>query len=61
MTQSGHRCLTEPTEVPHLQMHGRPSALGVGRGPEREPVQVTGDAERSLPDARRKVTGRSEG
>ena len=28
---------------------------------EREPVPVAGDAERSLPDARRKVTGRSEG
>ena len=26
-----------------------------------KPLQVTGDAERSLPDARRKVTRRSEG
>jgi hypothetical protein len=28
---------------------------------EREPLPVTGDAERALPDARRNVTGRSEG
>ena len=28
---------------------------------EREPVSVTGDAERPLPDARRTVAGRAEG
>ena len=28
---------------------------------EREPVPVAGDAERPLPDARRKVAGRTEG
>jgi hypothetical protein len=28
---------------------------------EREPVQSAGDAERSLPDARRRLTRRAEG
>jgi len=32
-----------------------------GTYPEREPVPVTGDAERPLPNARRKVAGGSEG
>jgi hypothetical protein len=32
-----------------------------GANEERDPVPVAGDAERSLPDARRTVAGRSEG
>ena len=32
-----------------------------GADTEREPVPVTGDAERPVPDARRKVTRRSKG
>ena len=46
----------------------QPHALGYAPGTtmpsadtSREPVSVAGDEERSMPDARRNVTGRTEG
>jgi hypothetical protein len=50
------------------EIKGQPHALGHAiqpplwsENPQREPVPVAGNAERSLPDARRPITRRSEG
>jgi hypothetical protein len=49
------------------EIKGQPHALGHAiqptlwsENPQREPVPVAGDAERSLPDARRPISGRPE-
>jgi hypothetical protein len=49
------------------KIEGQPHALGHAiqptlwsENPQREPVPVAGDAERTLPDARRPITGRPE-
>jgi hypothetical protein len=49
-------------EQPHAEQiaHAPQSSMWSADTP-REPMPVTGDAERALPDARRKVTGRAEG
>ena len=47
-------------DQPHALAHA-PSATLPSPDAGREPVPVTGNAERPLPDARRKIDGRSEG
>jgi hypothetical protein len=48
-------------DQPHAkQIAHAPQPPMWGKDQEREPVPVTGDAERPLPDARRTVSGRSE-
>ena len=51
-----------PAEIkgqPHALGHAIQPALR-GENPQRQSVPVAGDAERTLPDARRTVTGRPE-
>jgi hypothetical protein len=51
-----------PAEIkdqPHALEHAIQPALW-SENPQREPVPVTGDAERTLPDARRPITGRPQ-
>jgi hypothetical protein len=54
--------------VPSAEIKGQPHALGHAiqpalwsENPQGEPVPVAGDAERTLPDARRTVVGHAEG
>ena len=49
----------EIKDQPHALGHAIQPALW-GKDPPREPVPVASDGERTLPDARRPVTGRSE-
>jgi hypothetical protein len=56
-----------PGGGPPAKIEGQPHALGHAiqpplwsENPQREPLPVTGDAERPLPDARRPITGRPE-
>jgi hypothetical protein len=51
---------TKLEEQPHALAYASGAAMR-SPDPTREPVSVTGDAERSLPDARRKVAGGTEG
>ena len=50
----------EIKEQPHAVAYA-PGAKMPGPDPQREAVRVAGDAERSLPDARRDLNGRAEG
>jgi hypothetical protein len=57
-----------PGVAPSAEIKGQPHALGHaiqpalwGENPQRQPVPVAGDAERTLPDARRPISGRAEG
>jgi hypothetical protein len=57
-----------PGGVSPAEIKGQPHALGHaiqpalwGKDPQRGPVPVAGNAERTLPDARRTVAGRPEG
>ena len=57
-----------PGGGPPAEIKGQPHALGHAiqptlwsENPQREPLPVASDAERSLPDARRTVSGRSQG
>jgi hypothetical protein len=50
----------EIKDQPHALGHAIQPALW-SENPQREPVPVASDAERSLPDARRPISGRSEG
>jgi len=53
---------TKSEDQPHAkQIAHAPQPPMRGEDAEREAVPITGDAERPVPDARRKVTGRSEG
>ena len=71
---SGGQAVVGVVETPgggdHAKLEGQPHAKQIAHAPqpplwsadkERDAVPVTGDAERSVPDARRKVSGRSEG
>jgi hypothetical protein len=49
----------ENKDQPHALGHAIQPALW-GKDPSRDPVPVAGDAERTLPDARRPITGRPE-
>jgi hypothetical protein len=56
-----------PGVAPSAEIEGQPHALGHAiqptlwsENPQREPVPVAGDAERTLPDARGPITGRPE-
>src|SRR5262245_28044632 len=56
-----------PGVAPPAEIKGQPHALGHAiqpalwsENPQRQPVPVAGDAERTLPDARRTITGRPE-
>src|SRR5215475_7518735 len=56
-----------PGGGPPAEIEGQPHALGHAiqpalwsENPQREPLPVAGDAERTMPDARRPVTGRPE-
>jgi hypothetical protein len=51
---------TKREEQPHALAYAPGTPLP-STDPTREPVSITGDAERSMPDARRNVTGRTEG
>jgi len=50
---------SEIEDQPHAIAHSPQPALW-SENPQREPLSVAGDAERTLPDARRPITGRSE-
>ena len=57
-----------PGVAPSAEIKGQPHALGHAiqptlwsKDPQREPLPVAGDAERTLPDARGTVAGRGEG
>ena len=57
-----------PGVAPSAEIKGQPHALGHAiqpalwsENPQRQPLPVAGDAERTLPDARGTVTGRAEG
>jgi hypothetical protein len=71
---SGGRAVVGMVEAPgggdRMKSEDQPHAKQIAHAPqqtvwsadkEREPVPVTGNAERSLPDARRTVPGSSEG
>ena len=71
---SGGQAVVGVVETPgggdRAKAEGQPHAKQIAHAPqspmwgedkERDAVPVTGDAERSVPDARRKVSGRSEG
>src|SRR5690242_2385678 len=55
----GHRA--KPEDQPHAQLTHAPQPAMSSADAEREPVPVTGDAQRSLPDARGTIYGRTEG
>jgi hypothetical protein len=62
MVEAGGGDSAKREDQPHAKQiaHGPQPAVW-SADPERAPMQVPGDAERSLPDARRTVTGRPEG
>jgi hypothetical protein len=56
---TGGGARTETKDQPNAIAHAPQPALW-SENPQREPVPVTGDAERPLPDARRPIIGRPE-